>query len=273
MKAPSEITSDSISYFEMDGYFLSLDEPIRYSYVHCCACPVNRGVMVYLKYRDVLQMGQQTETVTQLKIVESGVLKVLDEIVKKYEFVKNNGVTHTVAGLPTGIGGRVDIKYVNGEFIYKSDNQAPVIPPASAVEIVDSVVEYMQQHTIPTTSCDEIQSIDFIARTNENSYHSCHIENNHLSVESKYQKGGDIIRKEKDIDPQQIEEIIQIIRDNLYLDCQTFHTKEKRTDVITLNIRLKNGGKKVVDSNMQLPSDIINKMYEIERRIFVFEQY
>ena len=54
-------------------------------------------------------------------------LKQLQELVEKYNLSKNNGYFVEVAGLPAGLGGRLDIKYESGENIFKSSNQFPIL--------------------------------------------------------------------------------------------------------------------------------------------------
>ena len=54
-------------------------------------------------------------------------LKNLYTLITKYQLNKNNGYTHHVNGLPAGLGSVLDIKFIDGERIYKSDNQSPVM--------------------------------------------------------------------------------------------------------------------------------------------------
>jgi len=72
----------------------------------------------------VLDLFEEKHIIENVNTVGEYLEKRLDELVEKYDFVRHNGLSVRVSGLPNLYGVRLQVEYASGEFIHAYHNQS-----------------------------------------------------------------------------------------------------------------------------------------------------
>ena len=136
-KAPKEITSGDMTFFDVTSAFrtLAVDGADRLDCVSAFAAPVGDGSFVFLETREY---SDYDEPHCEWALLKENIMPKLTALAREHSLAKNNGYHSQTHGLPENFGGSVDIGYASGERISVSDNQSPVIAYEAGVAIADA---------------------------------------------------------------------------------------------------------------------------------------
>lgn len=124
--APKEIKSNVITDFSCIVSTLSLiDEEFNlprgvYNFV---AKRENKGAHCTVTCSVGTEIEEDKEQKCPLKV-----LNQIDQLLKKYNVAKHNGIYHKVSGLPNFYGLKIDATYESGETLYCYNNQDFILP-------------------------------------------------------------------------------------------------------------------------------------------------
>jgi len=252
--------------FEVSTNFESLACTKKYSYVYGYASRVDGGALVAL----ILKGGNSTSTdATYVKtaLVDEGVFAELQKIVEKYNFIKNNGNSHLINGLPQNFGGSMDIRYSTGDTISFCDNQSPIMGPDAGAEIADVISRYMTEKSIKPLDSKDIVSVRY-REDNDGGYSDYLLEGNRLISESKFSFGdGKIFKNEKVVPADSLEKIRKMVDAGMLLNWKGLMEipnpvfPNKKQQVI---FTMKDGSRHSINSGMKGPGPANNSAFDIQ---------
>lgn len=163
--ASTSIESTDITFFDLVCSFSSCDNA-EVEEISAYAVPVSEGIFAAFK--------RNKDAEPEFFVSKFPALKEINDIIVKYDCVKNNGISSFTNGLPENFGGSLSVDYSSGEYIRKSDNQSPIVSPEAGKAFYDLFLEMLKKPFKQSFVPDDISVICY--DETDQAGDGCHIE-------------------------------------------------------------------------------------------------
>lgn len=263
--APKEIVSEDITFFQVGSSFVTLAEPAPYTYVSGYAAKVDAGVLAAITCGNGCSNHGNAQYGSSVGVVEPAVMAELQSVVAEYGFVKHNGRSHYVNGLPQDFGGSVRIEYASGEYISYSDNQTPVIDFRAGTRIAEILNAAIQKSRVKIPDAKKIVAVEYFEDRGKGNFTRFRLEGTRLTSEQKFDGCDTLFQDEYEVSKDALEAIRKTAASTAALGWAGL--PESDSDIYKmwaeqLIFTLKDGSQAVVKGAMRMPGPSRNIIFD-----------
>ena len=267
-KAAKEIKSNEAVIFNVSsalGFDVDGKQKEIIDFISAIAVKVEGGAFLLLETRKGRDRYAQIDM--QSAYIKADPFKELNELVKKYDFIKSNGRFSFTHGLPENFGGEVYIKYASEETIKFADNQEPIFGLSCAVDIANIFRKYIKSRKNHIPTFDDVKEIRFCEEDDNDFQKACVDFSKGFLVKRSAKYGEDVFESEKTLNEAQINKIRAAIDNGRLCIWDRFPEDpvKKRVSFCKKSIEfiLKNGASISFSDDRYIPSQLSGAFFDL----------